>query len=87
MTRWTRLTQVLLSPALLLVERGALWPLYAVAVCFGISNGGQTMSMEMMRGLTMDHDEQRTGLRREGLLLSVNAIGLTMPLTVHIFLD
>jgi len=83
-TRWTRLFQVVLSPIYLLVNRDRLWPLYFAAVVFGVSNGGESMSLEMMRGWTMDDDESRTGLRREGLLLSMNAVFQFFSTTVSL---
>jgi Na+/melibiose symporter-like transporter len=86
LTRWTQLSQALISPLYLLVDRDALWPLYLCAVWAGLSNGGMSMSLEMMRGWTMDDDEQRTGLRREGLLLSVNAVFQFFSTTVSLFL-
>jgi Na+/melibiose symporter-like transporter len=86
LTKWTQLSQALMSPLYLLVDRNTLWPLYACAVWTGLSNGGMGMSLEMMRGWTMDDDEQRTGLRREGLLLSVNAVFQFFSTTVSLSL-
>lgn len=86
LTRWLQLSQALMSPLYLLVNREALWPLYACAIWTGLSQGGMGMSLEMMRGWTMDDDEQRTGLRREGLLLSVNAVFQFFSTTVSLSL-
>lgn len=73
--RFSMLFQACIGPPLyLMVDKQTLWPLYLCAVLFGLSSGGNSMSNEMLRGWTMDDDEMKTGQRREGILLSVNAV-------------
>jgi Na+/melibiose symporter-like transporter len=73
--RFNMLFQAFVGPPLyLMVTKDTLWPLYMNAAIFGLAGAGGSMANEMMRGWTMDDDEMNTGQRREGILLSVNAV-------------
>jgi Na+/melibiose symporter-like transporter len=81
LTRYVKLLKAMLNGLYLLVARERLWPLFFVATVNGLCSGGMPLALEWMRGLTVDEDEMATGLRREGLLLSVNAVFAFMSTT------